>query len=417
MTKFDYILDRLKNLLWLWPTIMSLIAVGWVLGAYGFQYYVAEDWPINIEKETLTNLFAILASTMLTVATFAVSVLVAAFTSISSNTTPRARVLVMSDGTAQTALASFVGAFIYAVVALVALSALSYGRVGRFGLFVGFVITVSFVLMSFLRWVALVSNLGALDDTIDRAEAAALRVFSSADTVGGLGGREYPPEKTLPDGQEVHAPEIGYLCHVDVSELDKLAEHHDAEMWLHVRPGTFVDTATPLVSLVGGKKLTEEDEKAVLKAFTIGQSRNFSADPRFALIVLSEIADRALSPSTNDPGTTIRIIGVQVRLFARWVETRSKIESTDEVDFPRIHVPALAVPDLLSDAFMPMSRSGAHFLEVAIRLQKGFRALANLGRDDLREAARFQASLALEQSLEKITLQPHRENLERVALR
>ena len=188
-------------------------------------------------------------------------------------------------------------------------------------------------------------------------------------------------------------------------------------MWLHVRPGTFVDTATPLVSLVGGKKLTEEDEETILKAFIIGQSRNLSADPRFALIVLSEIADRALSPSTNDPGTAIRIIGVQVRLFARWVETRGKIESTDEVDFNRIHVPALAVPDLLSDAFMPMSRSGAHFLEVAIRLQKGFRALANLGRDDLREAARFQASLALQQSLEKITLPPHRENLERIALR
>src|SRR5690606_13477314 len=109
---------------------------------------------------TLNNLFAILASSMLTVATFAVSALVTTFATVSSTSTPRARELVMADTTAQTALASFIGAFIYAVVALVALSALTYGALGRFGLFAGFVIAVGFVLMSFLRWVALVSNLG-----------------------------------------------------------------------------------------------------------------------------------------------------------------------------------------------------------------------------------------------------------------
>ena len=136
MTKFHYFLGRLKKKLWVRPTVMSLVAIGWVTMAYGMQFFVKGAWPFDIEKGTLTSLFAILASSMLTVATFAVSALVAAFSGVSSTSTPRARVLVMSDGTAQTALASFVGAFIYAIVALVALSGLSYGTVGRFGLFV-----------------------------------------------------------------------------------------------------------------------------------------------------------------------------------------------------------------------------------------------------------------------------------------
>ncbi len=47
-------------------------------------------------------------------------------------------------------------------------------------------------------------------------------------------------------------------------------------------------------------------------------NRTFEDDPRFGLIVLSEIADKALSPGVNDPGTAIDVIGTLVRLFTLW---------------------------------------------------------------------------------------------------
>lgn len=415
MNRFHYLLSRLGKKLWVRPTVMSLVAIGWVTLAYGLQFVVKGTWPFDIEKATLTNLFAILASSMLTVATFAVSALVSAFSGVSSMSTPRARVLVMADGTAQNALASFVGAFIYAVVALVALSGLSYGTVGRFGLFVGFVITVAFVLMSFLRWVALVSNLGGLDDTIDRVEAAAMRVFSSVPTVGGLGGREYGGDETVPAGVDVVLPRIGYLCHVDMPALGELAERLQAELWLRVRPGAFVDTAKALVTVVGPAPLSEEDQALLREAFTICPARDLSLDPRFALIILSEIADRSLSISANDAGTSLRVMGAQLRLFAQWVETRRLVQ-TREAEFPRVHVPALSVDDLLDDAFTAIIRDGTGYIEVALRLQKSFRALASLGREDLRRAAHSQARLALEQALEKITVDLHRQRLRAIAL-
>lgn len=400
--------------LWVRPTIMSLVAISWVTLAYGIQYITKDTWPFDIEKATLTNLFAILASSMLTVATFAVSALVSAFSGVSSSSTPRARVLVMADTTAQTALASFVGAFIYAVVALVALSALSYGTVGRFGLFVGFVVAVSFVLMSFLRWVALVSNLGGLDDTIDRAEKAALEVFSSPLAIGGIGGREYGEADPVPAGVDVVASEIGYLCHVDMGALNDLADRLNATIWLRARPGAFVDTVKVLITVAGVTQLGEEDATQVRDAFTIQPSRDLSVDPRFALIVLSEIADRSLSASTNDTGTSIRVLGVQLRLFARWVETRRLLEA-GEVDFPRVNVPRLVVGDLLDDAFLATARSGAPYVEVALRLQKCFRTLALLGREDLRLAAILHAELALGQALEKISVEHYRKRLLLVA--
>lgn len=53
----------------------------------------------------------------------------------------------------------------------------------------------------------------------------------------------------------------------------------------------------------------------IARAFLIGDERTFDDDPRFGLVVLSEIASRALSPAVNDPGTAIDIIGTFVRLF------------------------------------------------------------------------------------------------------
>lgn len=415
MTKLDYLLAQLKNQLWFRPTVLSLIAVGWVTGAYGLQYLVSQEWPINIEKSTLTNLFAIMASTMLTVATFAVSVLVAAFSNISSSGTPRARVLVIADGTAQNALASFIGAFIYAVIALVVLSALDYGNIGRFVLFIGFVLSVGFVLMAFLRWVGLVSNLGALDDTIDRTEETAIGVFSSTSAIGGMGGKEFTNEQEIPEGIAVISPKIGYLRNVDIEALSEFAAERRIELWLKARPGKFVDSATELIVVPGNLPLSDEEYSTIQGAFTIGRTRNLDIDPRFALIILSEIADHSLSTANNDTGTSIRVIGVQLRIFAQWVETRKKLEN-EEIRFPQIHVPALSVEDLVNDAFMATSRSGAQYVEVSIRLQKGFRALVNLGHPELSKAARNHAQLAYGQAIEKISVEAHRESLREVAL-
>jgi uncharacterized membrane protein len=78
----------------------------------------------------------------------------------------------------------------------------------------------------------------------------------------------------------------------------------------------------------------------------IGDGRLYDDDPRFGLVVLSEIAGRALSPGVNDPGTAI-------------------------------------------------ARDGAGAVEVAVRLQKALESLACIGNVALRDAAVHHARMAL----------------------
>ncbi len=82
------------------------------------------------------------------------------------------------------------------------------------------------------------------------------------------------------------------------------------------------------------------------------------------------------------------------RLFSLWNEAKEN-RQTAEAEFDRVAVPELSLDDMFDDAFNPIARDGAGLLEVAIRLQKAFLALAELGNPLLAEAARSHAQLAL----------------------
>ena len=154
-------------------------------------------------------------------------------------------------------------------------------------------------------------------------------------------------------------------------------------------PGTFVHEHLPLLLIEGcAEERVEEsagfESDAFSSVFTISSNRTFEDDPRFGLLALSEIADKALSPGINDPGTAINVIGTFVRLFTLWQSPLEK-ESEQPITYDRVSVPELRVDDLFDDAFTAIARDGASMVEVSIRLQKAFRALAET--DDIQMAA------------------------------
>lgn len=101
-------------------------------------------------------------------------------------------------------------------------------------------------------------------------------------------------------------------------------------------------------------------------------ARTFREDPRFGIIVLTEIASRALSPAVNDPGTAIDVIGRHLRILSLW---RDPVAA--DPDYPDVLVPRITAQDLIEDARRPIPRHGAGLVEVQIRLQKILPALQN----------------------------------------
>ena len=133
---------------------------------------------------------------------------------------------------------------------------------------------------------------------------------------------------------------------------------------------------------------------------SVGNDREYEQDPRFGLIVLSEIASRALSPAVNDPGTAIEVLGSGLRVLLEFADAHHKAE---EPKFRSVHAPEMDVKDLFKSFFNPIARDGAGVVEVQIRLIKVLEALALRSPKLFGNAAMLSADQAVEHSAAKIS--------------
>ncbi|MQM32169.1 MAG: hypothetical protein CRU78_17345, partial [Candidatus Accumulibacter phosphatis] len=277
--------------------------------------------------------------------------------------------------------------------ALIALQNGYYDRAGRFALFSLTLMMLAMVVITFVTWVDRIARLGRLGETIDKVEAAtadALQRRRCAPTLRGV-----PAGPCRNEGRAIYGGSIGYVQRVDVTALQTYAEESRARITVAALPGTFSAPGRALAYVTADSgDLSDIDARQVAQAFILGNGRQFDEDPRFGLVVLSEIASRALSPAVNDPGTAIGIIGTFVRLFSLWSEP------IDEGDTPisecdRVEVPKISLRDMFDDAFTAIARDGAGTIEVAGRLQKAFASLASIGDGHMRDAAIHHSRLAL----------------------
>jgi hypothetical protein len=133
--KWLFLLTRLQRRLWLTVALYSVAGVGTALVSATLARYVPADFPLKLGSEAVGDILTILASSMLAVATFSLTTLVTAYTSVVSNVTPHAAKLLVSDGAIRSSLGTFIGAFIFSVVGIIALHTGYYGAQGRVILF------------------------------------------------------------------------------------------------------------------------------------------------------------------------------------------------------------------------------------------------------------------------------------------
>ncbi|HEV2517899.1 MAG TPA: DUF2254 domain-containing protein [Devosia sp.] len=377
MTQLSFYLRQLLNKMWFLPAAFSAFAMLTI----GLAFYVArwapDELPLTISQQAIQSVLEILATSLLTVSVFALSTLVSALSSASAATSPRAVALIIGDRGAQTSISVFIGAFLFSILAILGLSAGIYSSAGRMLLFSVTLAVVAVVIAALIRWIAQISNIGRVGHTISRVEeatAAALQLLEKHPLFDGH------PLEGAPVGQPVRADKLGHVQHFDAARLQKLAEKHELRIAVTARPGTYVSPLRPLMHVEG--HLEDELAAELVDAFVIGDQRSFESDPRFGFIVLAEIADRALSPAVNDPGTAISVIGTVTRLLVHWQPGKTE----GDVVYDRLSILALAPQDLLEDAFRPIGRDGAATIEVVVRLLVSLEVISTVNQH-LRPAA------------------------------
>lgn len=389
--RLRFLASRLRDRLWLKPLVVCLLSIAGVFIAKLADRSDLGGFVPVISIDSVETALSIMAASMLVIATFSVSSMVSAYASASSTATPRSFSLVVADDASQNALSTFVGAFIYSIVALTAVKNDYYETAGVFLLFVLTGLVFAIVIFTFVRWVDRIARLGRLGSTIEKVEQATEDAIRRRRLLPYLGGAEL---LTTPSGRAIYAASVGYVQHIDMAALQQWADEAQARIQVVALPGTLAAPGRPLAYVS-----TQSDAKleTLGKAFQIGSTRLFDDDPRFGLVVLSEIASRALSAAINDPGTAIGIVGTLTRLFAQWCAPLDE-EQVPTIKYERVEVPNLSISDMFDDAFTAIARDGAGAVEVAVRLQKALAALGSLDNADVQAAAAYHSQLALKRA-------------------
>lgn len=392
--RVSFLINRIHERLWVKPLLFSVLSIAALFGASLADSTRLYRFVPQISKQTVDTLLSIMASGMLVMAIFAVGSMVAAYASASNTASPRSFPLVIADDSSQTALSAFVGAFIFSIVALVALTEGYYGKAGLFMLFLLTIAVLGMVIFTFVSWVDQIARLGRLGNTTDRVEKATAEALIRCKEASASHAAVF--DLTQATGYGVFSDSVGYVQRIDVAQLQTWADKADTRIRVEALPGSFVTPERAMAYIDNTcKALTEEDHRLLLKAFKVGKERKFDDDPRYGLIVLSQIAGRSLSPAVNDPGTAIDIIGILVRLFLLWDASATEKTKGNEVIYDRVTVPLLSVQDMFDDAFTAISRDGSASVEVMIRLQKALKSLAATGDNAMHDAAVFHSKRAL----------------------
>jgi uncharacterized membrane protein len=402
--KLRFVASQIKQRLWVKPLALCVLSLGGTFVAMLADSAGLSDILPEITLKSVESLLSVMASSMLVIATFAVGSMVAAYASASTGATPRSIPLVIADDVTQNALSAFIGAFIFSIVSLIAVQNDLFKSAGLFAIFALTLLVFAIVIITFVRWVDRIARLGRVVNTIEQVEKAAGEALDRRRHGPTLGALKVLPHQAREEGIAIFSPTVGYVQHIDLETLQSSAEALNCHAMVTALPGTFVHTHLPLLSIKGCADDGDGVDPSVFScAFTISSNRTFEDDPRFGLLALSEIADKALSPGINDPGTAINVIGTMIRLFTLW-QSPLETEKLQATTYDRVSVPELMVDDLFDDAFTAIARDGAGMVEVAIRLQKAFRALAETDDILTATAAKKQSRRALSHSEAALTL-------------
>ncbi len=379
---------RVSRRLWVRVSLMTLLA----LLAPGIAALVAPFIPQSVSDQfspsSVMPILTILASGMLAVSTFSLNVMVSAHRAAASQATPRTHRILMTDTTTQTVLATFIGAFVYALSAIIFFQS-NLITPGTSVTMLGItVIVVVLVILALLRWIGHLSELGSMDATLRATVAEARPALMQTCRAPALCGAPLTDETVMPeDAFALTAPETGYVQFIDMATIDADMPE-TASLYLMTVPGSFVLKGQTIGYASG---LSAEDAAGLMLHLVIGDLRTFEQDGSYGLLVLSEIASRALSPGINDPRTAIEVIARQQGLIWDWAHASTP---EDGPAYPRIFMKELSADNLLESAYASIARDGAEINEVVACLRNALEALAEGPHEGLAQAAQNMAKRA-----------------------
>ncbi len=342
-----------------------------------------------IGAKAVDPILATLASSMLSVTIFSLTIMTTTYRNAASQWSPRTHVILQDDTTTHSVLAIFAGAFLFALVGMVLRASHFFGEREIVVIFVFTIGVIAMILASLVRWIAHLDQLGSLEytaDQIQRRTEEALRIIARHPCYRAQPLRE-AGQDAVDAARAVRATSAGYVQQIFVERLQQLAEANDARIYVTARIGAYLQPGDVLAH-VEVEEPGDELESCIEAAFLIDSKRSFQQDPGFGLLVMAEIGLRALSPGINDPETAVAMV---YRLWSMFALFDTFESAQDEEPMDRVWMEEPDLEAYFRDSFDRFGREAGTAAEVHLAVAVALRHLAERDRPELATAARICA--------------------------
>ncbi|MFP4330558.1 MAG: DUF2254 domain-containing protein [Spirochaetaceae bacterium] len=397
--------SSLRHSFWFIPTLMTVggALLSLLVGELG-DYF---DLPmfrraVPLGAQGLRDLLGMVASSMITVATTAFSIIIVALQLASGQLGPRLLRKFIRDRGNQFVFGTFLGTFVYVLLLL--------RRVGDGPLPSGISVLIALlltvvsvgVLIFFIHHSAvsiqkdrviarvseeLMSSVGKLYPKtigIDRSEAIrnneGREEWGRNNSEGDLPDRS---EGAWDDARELRLPASGYVQAVDSNKLMRLCSRHDLQVFMKKRPGDFVPQRVVVAMVRPVEHVTDSVLRQLSDVFVLGIERTVQQDVAFVFDQLLEIAIRALSPAVTDTFTAMRCIDRLTDALA--LVTRTSFPSPyryDKSGVLRVITHPIDFDVLVSMVLYPLAEESAGHTNVISRLFRGVSEIGESAEDD-----------------------------------
>ncbi|PTW62930.1 putative membrane protein [Breoghania corrubedonensis] len=389
---------RLNRSFLLLPMVVSLAGLICAILVIALGHYLEDAARLVFpapDIQTVRSVLSTIAGSALTVLSLVYSLTLVVFTLAAGNISPRLLTRFAEDKLIQTTAGVLAATFFYAVIVLQRADTIPPAL--STGVAVLWSIGSISVLIFFIHKVATritideeIGRIGAtLADYIDE-------ILEEAEEEGsGSEARDIARFRPHGERRRLIAARSGYIEAVDLGALVGTAAKYDLFVEVEATPGQFIVEGCALANYVG--EADEAANTALRRAFLVGRQRTPEADLDFSILLMVEIAQRALSPGVNDSFTAIAVIDHLSSAFARILRRRAPSPlARDEKDHPRVWLETAMIDQLLNSAYHPLRRESAGNITVILRLVASLHRLALVSRPEYRDFLSYHVRLIAE---------------------
>lgn len=424
---------RVRDSLWFVPSVAVVVAT--VLAILAVQIptpdstsELARLWLFGGGAAGARSMLSAIAGSLITVTGVVFSVTIVALQLASSQFTPRVLVSFVADRVNQAVLGVFIGTFTYTLLVLRTIRSAADDR----ELFVPHVAVTLALLLLLVSIAALIIYINHSARSIQASVILHRETLRTLRRVDALFPERvgHPAGDISDDAQDdalaagapgmVTASRSGYLQGLHADALWKLEAAHGTRpitIRMEIPVGAFVFPGTQLASVWPADAVDQRLERAVRDAFALGPERTIEQDVEFGLIVIADIALRALSPGINDPTTATQCIDRLTEILAALGTREPPPRARQSPDGTmRLLMHSITFSGAVSLAFNQIRLFGAENPVIASRLLQALCELATVVPASLHETLRAQAASVVQQSRRSIHDADALQTIERIAM-